>query len=374
MKTAQDISPTTMLCLALGPLVGMMLMPEIQKSEYAVGLPPTQEATPLDLSEGRSFERLPDNVGTSAGEVIQANFTQAGRGNGTALQELVGLEQRSWAEKPALMSDSATLTMIGFFALWGMAAAFTDVTDLSDDEEEDTPEVIAMPTKEEAAPTTVSNTTQLRILKYASNCISVAVSALGLLMCSVYFGGTSPEFAGEHFIIAELRKLENGRAEQRPALASDSCVMLVLGAAAVLGLNVMQADLREMEEELRKASSCEMKATPKVEEKQLFDPSHLIASSFFASITIFGALTFITVAMWPAGRAPLTCAEQAGITEFKAITQLVNGSVEVLMEFVLELFLGACALLGLAVMRVDICEMAQQLQDESGRDAKMKAS
>jgi len=360
MKTAQDISPSVVVCLALGLLVGNVLMPEHQKFEYLAGWSPVQEATitPLDLSEGRSFERLPDNLERGTEEIertyIQNPQNEAWKGNGTAVQELFDLSQhRLGAEKPALMSDAAAMLTIVFFVCLGMASAFVDMTELSEDAKKESPQTIA------------SNATQLRNLKFFTFCItSVAVSALVLLFCSTRLKGlaawesSSDEQLDLNF--QELRKLDK---EQRPPLASDSFVVLMLGAFLVLAVFVMTVDIREMAEELRRNPDRKISDAPKVQEKKPAHRSYPCVSSSLAAIGILATLTSIAIAMWPTGRVLTSFAEEANITELKA---LVDSSFNVLLDYVLEIFLGACTLLGLAVMRVDICDMVSELQDSSG--------
>jgi len=364
MKTAQDISPTAILCLALGLLIGNVLMPEHQKLETVAGWLPIQAATPVDLNEGRLLERVPDNLESStqySTEVTPAT-AQADQKSATAVQELTDLSQQlRAAEKPTPMSDASAWMMITCFITLGMAMSYTDVIQFS--EECDSSEAVTENTQE-----VVSSAVCLRGLKYVVLCISVmAVLASGIQFCS----SCSNSLAGSNNS-DELSMLGNGSTKERPALAPDSVVALVLGAWAVLSLFVMKSDNREMaEEEARRAPSME------VEEKQMSRPSHArMVSKLLAIVTFLAVLASVAVASLPDGQssaAPNNIVEHASITELKYLSQLFDGSYNILVDFVLELSLGACALLGMAVMRVDLCEMVRQLQDESGRKV-IKAS
>jgi len=382
MKTAQDISPTAVVCLGVGLLVANMLMPENQKFEFGGSWQPTQNVTPVDLREGLSLERLPP------GEIAYTYSkspirNEAHQRNATAVEELFDLLQRTRAEKSALMSDAAVLLSMVFFVFFGMATAFIDRRQLAEDE--NTSEVVATPSKKEVTQTIASSALQIRRLKYTTFCIcSVAVTALMLLFCSARFKGLagstwSPE---EDTITQDLRKLLNITSEmQRPPLASDSCVLLILAAFLVIAVFVMKADIHEMAEELRRKPNRKMADMPKVQEKKSPKNSHQI-QRVFGSLATVGILAVLHLAAWQClrfiataalstGDEPTRFAEQASMTELKA---LVHSSINMLPDFILEFVLGACTVLGLAVMRVDICDMVKELKEQPGSKMTLASS
>jgi len=364
MKTAQDISPAAVVCLGVGLLVGNMLMPENQTFEFGSRWSPTQNVTPVHPREGRSLERLPP--GEIAYKYSRSPIrNEASQRNATAFQEVFDLLHRTRAEKPALMSDAAVLLSMVFFVFFGMATAFVDRRELSQDE--NTSEVVATPSKKEVAQTIASSASQIRRLKYTTFCIcSVAVSALVLLFCSARFKGLagSAFSSDEHMITQELRKLLNSTSEtQGRPLASDSCVVLTLASFLVIAVFVMKADIHEMANELRRKPNREMARVPKVQEKKPAQNSYPCVSGLLAVVGILAVLASIAIAKWCTGDMPTSFAEQASMTELKA---LVHSSMNALPDFIVEFGLGACTMLGLAVMRVDIRDMVKELKDQPG--------
>lgn len=353
MKTAKDTSSTAVIVLGLGLLFAPLLMPQIQKFENdtVTNWTPTQDATMISVNEGRLLERVPDNPGGSPNQTIaiMSGHLWKAEGNETAVRELVEALKKIPAGKPVLMSDSAALMLIGSFMILGSAASYADVVELSAEERKKKAK-----TKEaqDAVPLKKSPSSWLRSLKYAALFVSiVGTCATCMLLISTCFCGTA---AAPGHVDEELVQL--GRKEVQ-ALVPDSVVVLLVTAFAILALFIMRADVCEMEQELQKTPN------RKVESDAPRRRCHSCGPAIVALAVWLACLVSLRHIL------PSEVIEQT-TTAVSDVAHLLDGSWSAvraaLFDFMLEMFLGVCTVIGLAVMRTDIREMVEQLQNEAG--------
>lgn len=352
MKTAKDTSSTAVIVLGLGLLLAPLLMPQIQKFENdtVTDWTPTQDATMVGVNKGRLLERVPDNPGGSANQTsaIMSGHLWKADGNETAVQELVEALKKIPAGKPVLMSDSAALMLIGSFMILGSAASYADVIELSAEERKKNAK-----TKEpqDAVPLKKPPSSWLRSLKYAALFVSITgTCATCMLLIVTCFCST----AAPGHVDDELLHL--GRKEVQ-ALVPDSVVVLLVTAFAILALFIMRADICEMEQELQKTPN------RKVESDSPRRRCHSCGPAIVALAVWLACLVSLRHVL------PSEVIEQTS-TAVSDVAHLLDGSWSAvraaLFDFMLEMFLGVCTVIGLAVMRTDIREMVEQLQNEAG--------
>jgi len=152
---------------------------------------------------------------------------------------------------------------------------------------------------------------------------------------------------------------------QHRACVLDSVLLLVLGVSAILGVAVMQFDIHEMVQELQKTSKPNMckaasPATTHVPIDESLDSSEC---------TSYRLLKYAALASMVIGSCGATCAMRmcAEVFEIPVLGEFFERDHARFFDQVLILVLGAGAMLGVAVMQVDVHNMIEEMQNPSER-------
>lgn len=386
MKNAQDISPPTILCLTLGLAIGSIFMPE-QKNSVHVSEPLTgeamseahpmsNEAALVNVSQGRVLERLPD--ASKADRRVASNKSahrpHTPRHQAMASQEVTDLWQHSagwWAlkstsPKAELASDTSTLIILAACAVLGVLVARVDVLEISAEAHGSE----ANSTESKVAKTQIPNSTpQVQPLKYMACLVAVCALATRNLSCSAFVYW--PATFHSAFEDTTMQELTNTLTSPCHHPVPDRLVLLSLAVFACLASAVAKVDFEEISAQLHDASNPEVGAPPQ---------HHAVMSTWCTHpLTFRSAIALLIATLVVGGVLHSSREEQAlAVIECAGVTHLQDYSSELRAAFMsdslLMLVIAACAALGFAVMRVDVNEMAEQLQHTPEHDSSTSAS
>jgi hypothetical protein len=414
-KKSQDIPLSTVLLIALGLLVGTILVPEHQKSTseympthlvqlvaeywptstkdtqtlsypYSAELP-AAKATVVDGSEGRLLERCADDLGNWEAKVLLASSHDrqmaTPEASTNAVSELVAFLHHSRGQQKTWLHESSMVVVLALFAVFGAISFYVDASEISEEEtmrysinsppnakvakdahdaSKPKPDIVP-PCSEDAQDASKPKPDIL------TPCVE-RVPAVDDAKPSHHsrqqlldnFGITAPVIG--HQVVNSLAiaiaaigyALANSSIEM--AVASNNIILLALAGGGVLGVAIIRVDIREMAEEMEEETEDCPKlgsamSPPSLTSVPVVEEAQVPHHSCHQCMNKTAAAAVSIGAMAAAGMAfqSLPC---AAIEMSRALP----------LDNVLRLAIVACSILGLIIMRVDVREMAKEMADE----------